>query len=611
MVSLLTWLWHGTLVTAAVAVGLRAWGARIGPSTRYGLWWVVTGVVLALPLLESFLADPHSISSHASNSSSAQVVGEMDQSWTSLLRAMPVIHVAEPPAWALVLLGGALCGYALLRVSRLVWAWRWLARAKRTARPLASPIRAALAGRYAQPRHRHAELVESPHVRVAAVLGLGRPQIALAPLAHAQLSTEDLVRIVAHEQAHVDRRDDLALFTQAAIMAVVGWHPALAWIDRRLSAEREWACDDMAVGATGDARAYARCLVRVAAWSARTTGDALALGVAPSPRGVAARVNRLLVHEHDRTGIRRWVSPRVDRALAVVATCGVTLIGVLLPRPFFQARPPLETVAVSATAFHAQVVAVTKTLQVPAGQTSARPASRPASTDDTPADRLDRTSTAWAVMSADHASHLAPKMPQRAGGGVPQRPTGTAVDDATAALSSFLSSVRPAEAEGRVDQVLRLASSASEPRLEGSLAERERLEPLTLIDSIPAAAKRANALALPAHAIVADGQTELSGQSGSSAGPIVSADLAAETSPAVDGLADDARPKRHRAWWKSFGVAGQFVAKGSAESAQRTAQAVARAGRAVGAAFAGPGAIAPVQGRRVDRASLTTPGLRE
>ena len=52
----------------------------------------------------------------------------------------------------------------------------------------------------------------------------------------------------------MQRRDDLARLVQRIIVALAGLHPAVWWIDRQLNLERETACDDWAVNATGSAR---------------------------------------------------------------------------------------------------------------------------------------------------------------------------------------------------------------------------------------------------------------------------------------------------------------------------------------------------------------------
>ena len=112
---------------------------------------------------------------------------------------------------------------------------------------------------------RRTSVVLSNRVRAAGVLGCGAPVVVVAPHLIEELSATDLDRVLVHEWAHVQRRDDLAHMGQRLVRALVGWHPAAWWIERQLEFEREIACDEIAVGVTGSAKRYAQCLVTIAA----------------------------------------------------------------------------------------------------------------------------------------------------------------------------------------------------------------------------------------------------------------------------------------------------------------------------------------------------------
>jgi hypothetical protein len=138
---------------------------------------------------------------------------------------------------------------------------------------------------------RATRLVLSNAVRSAAVLGGTRPVIAVNPALAETLAAEDVDRVVVHEWAHVDRRDDCALLLQVVAHLVAGWHPAVWWLNRQLHFEREVACDERVVGMTGSARAYAGCLAALAALSS-TRGRALPVVSASSQ--LRRRVVRIL-----------------------------------------------------------------------------------------------------------------------------------------------------------------------------------------------------------------------------------------------------------------------------------------------------------------------------
>jgi BlaR1 peptidase M56 len=124
------------------------------------------------------------------------------------------------------------------------------------------------------------------------VLGCGAPVIALAPSVLARLSVADLDRVLTHEWAHVQRRDDVAQLVQQLVRMIVGWHPATWWLERQLEFEREVACDELTVRVTGSAKAYATCLTMLAALPSGPIRPLPAVAVSSSP--LRRRLMRIL-----------------------------------------------------------------------------------------------------------------------------------------------------------------------------------------------------------------------------------------------------------------------------------------------------------------------------
>ena len=121
--------------------------------------------------------------------------------------------------------------------------------------------------RLAAGRHRAAELRTADCVTGACALGLGRPVILISRAVADALSDESLDEIVMHEQAHLDRYDDWSQLLLAVVGSLVGLHPAVRFLARRLDVDREAACDDRVVSCTGATRRYASALLAVAAAS--------------------------------------------------------------------------------------------------------------------------------------------------------------------------------------------------------------------------------------------------------------------------------------------------------------------------------------------------------
>ena len=84
------------------------------------------------------------------------------------------------------------------------------------------------------------------------------PVAALSGLTPAQLEA-----VVAHELAHIRRWDYAVNVIQAAIEAVLFFHPAVRWASRRVREERQNCCDDIAVSVVGDRPLYAEALERL------------------------------------------------------------------------------------------------------------------------------------------------------------------------------------------------------------------------------------------------------------------------------------------------------------------------------------------------------------
>ena len=104
------------------------------------------------------------------------------------------------------------------------------------------------------------EISLSERLGEAIVVGLWRPVILL-PLAWAVETPPDvLAAVIAHELAHVRRWDLWVSLAQRVLETLLFYHPAVWWLSRRLSLERELCTDELAIAATGQRVAYAETL---------------------------------------------------------------------------------------------------------------------------------------------------------------------------------------------------------------------------------------------------------------------------------------------------------------------------------------------------------------
>jgi hypothetical protein len=123
--------------------------------------------------------------------------------------------------------------------------------------------------------------------------------------------------VVIHEMEHLHRGDDWTNLLQKLALVLFPLNPALLWVERRLCAERELACDDRVLRSGSGRKAYALCLAHLAEYSLMRRGFSLVLGAWERRPELIRRVQRIL------TQPARTMSPK-----AALAVCGTLLAGV-------------------------------------------------------------------------------------------------------------------------------------------------------------------------------------------------------------------------------------------------------------------------------------------
>jgi uncharacterized protein (TIGR03435 family) len=141
-----------------------------------------------------------------------------------------------------------LCGWLLLllRWSRDWWTIRTTLRsASRISLPADIPV--FLTSRMIEP----------------GVVGIIRPVLLLPEKIMDRLSAAQLSSILAHENCHVHRRDNLTAAIHMVVEALFWFHPAVWWIEQRLIEERERACDEAVLQLGNEPEVYAESILNV------------------------------------------------------------------------------------------------------------------------------------------------------------------------------------------------------------------------------------------------------------------------------------------------------------------------------------------------------------
>jgi beta-lactamase regulating signal transducer with metallopeptidase domain len=210
----------------------------------------------------------------------------------------------------------------LLLASRMVGSWLLVLRLKKSAGPVPPGFEELLARVSARLRVRRAvRLCRSALVEVPTVVGHLRPVILIPAGALLGLTPQQLEAVLAHELAHVRRYDYAVNLLQTAVETLLFYHPAAWWLSGRVRAEREHACDDAAVEATGDALSYARALAALEQLRGAETPPA-ALALAANGGSLMQRIQRLVntdTHTHAR---RPFAALTLSVALLCVAFAG-------------------------------------------------------------------------------------------------------------------------------------------------------------------------------------------------------------------------------------------------------------------------------------------------
>jgi bla regulator protein blaR1 len=244
------------------------------------------------------------------------------------LAAAPAGMVASGPGVGWLPGGVAAAGSALLAWLPLAWAagvvllglraaggWRLAGRLAAGA----APAPAGWQPRLERLRDRlgiraPVRLALSARVAVPVLVGWRRPSILLPAAALASHPPEELELLIAHELAHLRRRDPAANLAQTAAGILLFFHPAACWMGARIRADREAACDDMVVALCRHRALYARALAR----AEMLRGGSAAAALAATGDRVVDRLRRLAAEPAPRPAPRRLAAAAAPLAAAAL-----------------------------------------------------------------------------------------------------------------------------------------------------------------------------------------------------------------------------------------------------------------------------------------------------
>ncbi len=169
---------------------------------------------------------------------------------------------------------------------------------------------------------RQIALCTSDLTNVPTALGLVKPAIVIPAWVMQELSPNELNQILLHEIAHLRRWDDWTNLAQKLVKALFFFHPAVWWIEKKVSLEREMACDDAVLAETASPRAYAECLAHLAEKTLIQRSIALAQAALGKIHQTSLRVAQILDANRPTGSGRSW-KPAVSLVAVFAMACVV------------------------------------------------------------------------------------------------------------------------------------------------------------------------------------------------------------------------------------------------------------------------------------------------
>ena len=155
---------------------------------------------------------------------------------------------------------------------------------------------------------------------ISSPVALGLSEICVPDAALTDLDAEQQRSLLAHELAHLSRRDPLWLDAASLIERVFFFQPLNRLARREVQRNAEYICDDWAASRAGSGEPLARCLARVAEWIEAAPLGVPVAGMAEQRSMLVTRIARLL---EGRPMLLQL--SRATKSIAIVAALGLMI----------------------------------------------------------------------------------------------------------------------------------------------------------------------------------------------------------------------------------------------------------------------------------------------
>ena len=296
----------------SLAITAAAWLAarltpRINAATRHAIWWMVLAVVVMLPAgftirdLRATAPSVQAVSTvtAASTPDAAEEAAPAPPASYASENRRPTVSGWTPfeirtGTWGEIL-GAIWAAVFLAQFIRLLLGYGRLRGLKQRARAASPELQQRLRQWLsACGIGRRVGLLVSDEAATPLAAGFLHPAVVIPTRLLDEFSQTDLDHVLLHESSHLARRDDWANLICRLAFGALWFHPAAVIALRRIEREREMACDEWVVSATGAARPYAASLARLFEFCVARRHDALASGMAGHGSHLGERIEVLV-----------------------------------------------------------------------------------------------------------------------------------------------------------------------------------------------------------------------------------------------------------------------------------------------------------------------------
>ncbi|MBN9616763.1 MAG: hypothetical protein BGO25_10665 [Acidobacteriales bacterium 59-55] len=315
-------LWQVPLVCAA-GYGLARLVRRLGPEAEHWVWVAALLIAAILPGLGAagfgMAWLPHGLGVGGGAAGTAQVtVGAFTQSAGAALHLPPGLRHSATIVYL---------GFALFLCGRLAWGLMQSERLRRGSRRVVLTAEREAAWRRGCRVFEvsGAEIASTAMVAGPLTLGFRRRMLLVPPDFMETAEASDAEAALAHELAHMRRRDFAKNVLYELVSLSVGYHPMTRWLKAQVRQSRELVCDAMAAEFVTTREHYARSLLRLASLMSNQAQaiNVHAIGIFDA-NILEKRVMSLMMKRRETGGLLR-AGFAAACVLVGLATCGSAL----------------------------------------------------------------------------------------------------------------------------------------------------------------------------------------------------------------------------------------------------------------------------------------------